>query len=357
MTAAALAATSERGESRLVEWILVGGITPLLFVLSWIARKTFGLDASEYAIGFLTFYGAYVINDPHFTVTYLLFYRAHVFRTQRTRFVIAGVVVPIVLATWAIVSIRSGSAQMLGWMVQLMYLLVGWHYVKQGFGVLAVLSARRGVKLPSRLRTAALVHCFSGWAFAWANPSVPAGEYEEKGVIYSALAHPRWLELATGAFLAITTIALVAIAIIERQRTKHVVDLLAIMLFTIWSWTIFSSFDPLVRYAIPALHSLQYFYFVWLVNRNRARAHEGPPNFGRPVAVVLGILALSAVGLGWLLFHGVPTFLDETRIHTDSDLGMTPWLAAFFVFLNVHHYFMDAVVWRRENPETRWLVA
>ena len=36
-------------------------------------------------------------------------------------------------------------------------------------------------------------------------------------------------------------------------------------------------------------------------------------------------------------------------------MGPTPFIAAFFVFLNVHHYFMDFVVWRRENPNTRWL--
>ena len=56
-------------------------------------------------------------------------------------------------------------------------------------------------------------------------------------------------------------------------------------LVTVWAWTIFSSIDPLVRYVIPALHSVQYFYFVWLMKRNEARAHQGPPHFGRPPGV------------------------------------------------------------------------
>jgi hypothetical protein len=30
-------------------------------------------------------------------------------------------------------------------------------------------------------------------------------------------------------------------------------------------------------------------------------------------------------------------------------------VAAFFVVVSIHHYFMDAVIWRRENPETRYL--
>src|SRR5579863_10322455 len=58
-----------------LEFLLVGGITPFLFPLSWLLRRHFGIDAAEYGVGFLFFYGAYVINDPHFTVTYVLFYR------------------------------------------------------------------------------------------------------------------------------------------------------------------------------------------------------------------------------------------------------------------------------------------
>jgi hypothetical protein len=64
-----------RWRSPIAEFLLVGGLTPFLYPLSWLLRKTLGLDASDLAIGFTTFYAAYVINDPHFAVTYLLFYK------------------------------------------------------------------------------------------------------------------------------------------------------------------------------------------------------------------------------------------------------------------------------------------
>ena len=91
------------------EFLLVGGVTPFLFALSWWVQRCIGLDSSEYAIGFLTFYAAFVINDPHFAVTYLLFYRDGVARafdgalkgSQRARYLVAGVVVPLVLVVWA----------------------------------------------------------------------------------------------------------------------------------------------------------------------------------------------------------------------------------------------------------------
>ncbi|MGH7283767.1 MAG: hypothetical protein ACRELY_19760, partial [Polyangiaceae bacterium] len=67
--------------------------------------------------------------------------------------------------------------------------------------------------------------------------------------------------------------------------------------------------------------------------------------------------------LGWLFFRGIPTFLDDffvakpRRGMLPDDLGLTPWFAIFFVTVSIHHYFMDSVIWRRENPDTRYLVA
>jgi hypothetical protein len=269
----------------------------------------------------------------------------------------------LALFAWAAVALTSRSAQALGWMVQLMFLLVGWHYVKQGFGMLSVLSARRGVTLTVAERRALLGHCFAGWAYAWASPAQAAGEFEEKGVVYRALAHPQWLERLTASALAVSVVALVAVLVARWRRERRTLPLAPLtgLLVTVWSWTIYSSIDPLVQYVIPALHSVQYLYFVWLMKRNRAESEEGPPSFGRPVAVRLGALAAAALGLGWLLFHGAPAFLDGVfvpklrRGQAPNDLGTTPYFAAMYVFVNVHHYFMDAAIWRRENPETRFL--
>ena len=372
-TSRSLIAPPEPGEwrARALEFVLVGGATLALFPLSWILRRSLGASASDYAVGFLAFYGAYVVNDPHFAVTYLLFYRGARRRlldrelplAQRARYLLAGVVVPAGLVAWAVAALALRSAQALGWMVQLMFLLVGWHYAKQGFGVLTVLSARRGVRLSPRERVVILGHCFAGWAYAWASPAVAAGEFEEKGVIYRAPAHPRGLELLAGGALALSVIALGWVLFDRWRREGRTLPLAPTLgfLITIWSWTIYSSIDPLVQYVIPALHSIQYLYFVWLMKRTEARAEEGPPSFGRPVGVRLAGLAVSALALGWLLFHGAPGLFDAAfvprprRGAVTDDLGPTPFFAAFFVIVNIHHYFMDHAIWRREHPETRYL--
>jgi hypothetical protein len=237
-----------------------------------------------------------------------------------------------------------------------MFLLVGWHYVKQGFGVLTVLSARRGVRFSARERLAILAHCYAGWAYAWASPFDPGREVEAKGVVYTTLAQPAGLEqLALLAFLA--SIVPLAIVLVQKWRREGALPLLTPLtafLCSIWSWSIYSSADPLVRYVIPALHSLQYLYMVWLLKRNEAREREAAPWFEASAAARLSTLAAAAIGLGVVIFHAGPSLLDH-RHPAGDPLGATPYFAAIFAFVNIHHYFMDTVIWRRENALTRYL--
>jgi len=351
---------AERAGDSVWELMAVGGITLVLFPLAWLLRASLGLDEAELVVGFVMFHAASFMNDPHFAVTYLLFYKDVRARAQRARYLIAGFVVPAVLVVWAAWALFARSAQALGFMAQLMFLLVGWHYAKQGFGVLTVLSARRGVRFAASERNVVLAHCYAAWAFAFANPSRAAGTFEEKGVVYWAPARPGWLELASGTALVLSTLALVFVLAAKwrREGALPFTPLLG-FLVTIWFWTIYTTIDPLVRYVIPALHSLQYIYFVWLMKRNEARA--GEELFGPPVRTRLAVLALSAFALGWALFRGVPNLLDTSvasswaNESTARSLGETPFFAAFFIVVNLHHYFMDYVIWRRDNPDTRYL--
>lgn len=353
----------------IAEFLIVGGLTPILFVVSWVLQRRFGLEASELAVSFAFFYAAYVINDPHFAVTYVLFYRdvrARAFGTafspgQRLRYVLMGFIVPLALFAWAFVGLAMRSASTLGWMFKLMYFLVGWHYVKQGFGVMMVLSARRGVSYTKAERIIILVHAFAGWAFSWANPAGPGFELEERGVIYMGIAHPRWLERGAQGVLYASGVALFVALVLKwrRERRFPIVTPLFALLVSVWSWLIYSGSDPLVRYMIPALHSIQYLYFVGLISRNEAKERERAPWFERSARVRLGILVASALGLGWLFFHVGPWALDDGLIPAGdrfSSLGATPYAAAIYTFVNIHHYCMDYVIWRRENPLTRYLV-
>ena len=103
--------------------------------------------------------------------------------------------------------------------------------------------------------------------------------------------------------LVISCVGLVAVVVLRKVKTGKFMPFSPVvgLLMSIWSWTIFSGIDPLLRYAIPALHSIQYLFFVYLLGKNKARAEEGAPKFGRPVAVRLAFLTMGALALTSLL--------------------------------------------------------
>ena len=353
--------------ARLVELLLVGPGSLLLFPVAWLLRAWLGLEEAELVVGFTFFQLAHVLNDPHFAVTYLLFYRdvrvrsldARIPWAQRLRYGFAAVVVPLVLVLAAVFALTQRSPQTLGWMAQLMFLLVSWHYAKQGFGVLMVLAQRRGARFSPAERNILLGHAYLAAAYAWAEPATQAGLFEEKGVVYWAPGRPPLVELITGVLFAASTLALLAALIVRwRRESTPWLPLLA-YLITIWLWTVFTALDPLVRYAIPAFHALQYGYFVWLLSRNEAHHNEGPPAFGPPLRTRLTMLLALALGLGWLLFRGAPGALDAWLVPsmatTREDLGLTPFFAAFNIIVNIHHYFMDHVIWRRDHEPMKWM--
>jgi hypothetical protein len=353
------------------ELAIVGGGTFVLLPVCWWCRHAFGLDDGEWLMGMLAFHAASLINDPHFAVTYLLFYQNAGERAfgsvygarQRLRYWLAGAVVPVLLVAGSGLAIARGSAPALGALIQLMFVLVGWHYVKQGFGVLSVLSARRGLRWSALERRVILGHCLAAWAYAWLSPFDPGTRSVVNGVLYTTLPHPLGLELFARVVFFASGLGVMAVVVQKRRRVGRWPPLgaLAGLLTSVWFWTVYTRLDPLLAFWIPALHSLQYLFFVGLLRRNAALEAAGPPSFKGHVGRQLVVLGAGALGLGWLLLRGVPAWLDAALVLPAAPgeklaaMGPTPYLAAFTVVVNIHHYFMDSVIWRREHPETKHL--
>jgi len=67
---------------------------------------------------------------------------------------------------------------------------------------------------------------------------------------------------------------------------------------------------------------------------------------------LFGFVALGTL-LGYLAMDAVPRFFDS-RFHYDQGIfGPNLFYFAFIVFINIHHYFIDNVIWRFKDPEVR----
>jgi hypothetical protein len=90
---------------------------------------------------------------------------------------------------------------------------------------------------------------------------------------------------------------------------------------------------------------------VWRFEANRSIALAGGTNIGA-ARWSLARFAAIAILLGLAGFWWAPTLLDAFVTYDHASLGGTAFLFFFWIVINVHHYFIDNVLWRRENPET-----
>ncbi|WP_342236291.1 hypothetical protein [Inquilinus sp. OTU3971] len=316
---------------------------------------------------------ANAINHPHFAHSYQIFYRnfhakcfgADYSRALRVRYMLAGIVVPSLLALFFAVVLFLGSARMLGYAGNLMAFVVGWHFVKQGYGMLMVDAALKRKFFQSLDKRIFVANSYSIWVLSWVLVNYLASEYELWGLQYYAIQLPS-IALDASIILAILTTGLAAwrFAVCWKRNGK-VLPYNGVVAYvaSLYSWLILAQFDPLWFLVIPVLHSLQYLVVVWRFqlnyehDRKEAKSEFGALLFGMMIKqdhhINMAIFVVLGSILGFLGFWGIPILLDAYVPYDKSMFGESVFLFMFWIFINVHHYFLDNVMWRRENPDTR----
>jgi hypothetical protein len=349
----------------LVDFFCLGGGSLLLLLPLLLVPPTPELRAD---IGYWTLVAANLINHPHFAHSYQIFYsgfRGKAFGQTfdpelRRRYVFAGLVVPVVLLSYLLATIAVGSATALGYAGNAMFFLVGWHYMKQGYGM-AMLDAvlKRRFFTPAEKKVL-LWNGYACWLLSWLLANRTVAEREYWGLSSYSFMTPDWLIGVAMAVAVGTTILSLVMVLRKAGGASWQVPWNGLVAYSVslYVWLIPARINPLLLLCVPAFHSLQYLVVVWRYQLNRVRT--APDAMTRPgrllpsmgslrlvLFLVLGIL------LGWLGFWGLPAWLNDAIPYDRSIFGTTAFLFAFWIFINIHHYFLDNVMWRRENPETR----
>jgi len=311
------------------------------------------------------------INQPHFAHSYQMFYRnfrekafgASYPRPLRLRYVLAGIVVPAALIAFLAGAAVSGSPRVLAYGANLMFFLVGWHYVKQGYGILIVDSVQKRLMFSDRAKTILRLNGYACWMVAWlgVNHALSAGTWY-LGLTYFSLPIPTPIYVASTAIATLTTLA-VLFVLVQRWRDGHGAlpwNGVIAYLTTLYLWVIFVRVNPLVLAVVPTFHSLQYLAVVWRYQLNagsepRNAVHSSMVGRVLPAGMWANLAIFIAVGvlLGFLGFMGVPRFIDAILPYDKRVFGPSLFLFMFYIFINIHHYFLDNVMWRRGNPDVQ----
>ena len=310
-----------------------------------------------------------VLNFPHFANSYQLLYTGigkRIFGADSTpkiclRYIWAGFIAPALILGFMFLAYSLGDPRLLGYAANAMAFTVGWHYVKQGYGVIAVLSAIRRIYYSEIEKRLLLVNGYVVWIYSWLQLNKSLHEEKLYGVKFFTFDMPPML-LTVGAIAAGLTTAAVVVAFAVRILVrKQAVSWNGVVGYVcaLYLWSLAFYYDLIFAIFIPAFHSLQYLLFTWRYQLNKVSSETGESMGTTAVRLSRAALMRFAkfVGgglvLGWVGFMGLPLLFHASLSPDPALFGPAVFVFIFVMWINIHHYFIDNVIWRRDNEDVR----
>jgi len=305
------------------------------------------------------------IAYPHFLLSYQLLYSDYRNKAFRQRqFVLVSVVVPLALIALLSVGFFGQNLVVLEWLVAAMYTLVGWHYVKQIYGVMVVIGARRGYSLSQKERSFLRGHLYLLWVTAllprhtrdWVPPRMTSVTHDFYGIRRIGLSLPPALLWLTYGLVLVSFFGLAFLCWRRYREGKGMPPrsfLVAYLSGLLWQLPLFWYPEFLVM--IPIFHGLQYWLFVLTFKKNETRARlekSGSSTREKLWLSMVGYFGLAVV-LGAVGFELLPRLLNHVAGHGAWNTNGLSFVLPFWLFLNLHHYFIDSVLWKGSYPEIR----
>lgn len=250
---------------------------------------------------------------------------------------------------------NSLGKELLDGSVWLMYLTVGWHYSKQIFGCMMVYGRFDNYVLDSFQRLILKGSVFSvafiqfSYLYRTKSSDVVGNSTQTQFVAQlTPLGLPDWfynLSIAAGVFFFVAVLLFIfAAKVRDTGRFPSPNFLIPWIAFHVW-WIPIFELHEYSFLMVPFFHSLQYLPFAYRV---------GTPQFQKNSSYYVKVTLHAALilVLGFFAFEGLPFLLDRSY-NPMSAAQPVFFLTAFVVFINVHHFFIDSVVWRLEDQRLR----
>lgn len=370
-------------------WAL-GGLSILLCIVLHIANF-FRDDLPVLQMRFMQLFAVFsilsiVCNHPHFLVSYRFGYGRGFKFIFKNWF--ALIVVPMALmATYAVayfkfdteisqspyilslnsllthigLSFRFGvsdklGAEIMSLSIWFMYFTVGWHYCKQVYGCMMVYAFYDGYTLKPWQRglfkwsvVSVAIYQFIYMTHLMEQHSLDGNiqDLRFQGFSLTPIGLPEWMLGWSTLIMAILAAGGVIILILNYQKSKQLPSwnfLIPWIAFYVW-WVPISHLPEYYLAMVPFFHSLQYLPFALCMESTKIKR-----NRWYNAQASLRILLLLAAGL--LAFELIPSVIDK-KLETDVYQSAWFFTSAFAVFLNIHHFFIDSVVWKLKNKDVR----
>jgi hypothetical protein len=324
--------------SPIVDILCVGGLSLIAFVPLLLSGRSDLVLVGAGAQAWI----ATVINMPHFMASYRIVYRS---REMMMRHKWASIYVPAILVAYIVLALWEAqtSKALVIVLITVSSAYLAWHYTGQVWGMMASYAYLDGMAFDGteRFLIRTSLRILLVWHLAW--------------FLFTQIQKSWWwLEPAYLFVSAATVVALVLglIGLVKMwRRTGRLPPARALVAwFAIFVWYAMMARDPKAIFWIQIAHALQYLAFPIRVELNRTTAAPHTP--GR-VAAHMALYGAGLLVLSILITQVVP----GTAMSVVGDVfGEQPGQVApilILMFINIHHYFTDGVIWKISNPEVR----
>ncbi len=332
---------------RIDSW-LVGWLAVALWVLILLGHRA-GMSLPADAVTTLFWVGA-TLSAAHFGLSYHLAYGA-----GGTGAVARGLALwwfPIALAGGLLafaLTVRATASQevearVAGALISSVFLLTGWHYVKQTYGIGRVGLAMAGLGISRREANALRYGLYPLWILNAAQLLVATRVVDGYEIGF------RWLPPASLDVLRLAAVGAsipIVVVILRLARRDSVPGILLASYIAAVLWLAFPVNAFATAIALPALHALQY-----LAIGHRAEIGLAQTG-GRSVTTSWWLNIFVGVAAGGLLASRWLPGLIDRQLDPAAPLLAS---ACFFVFLNLHHYLLDATIWKSGGTLVRSVV-
>jgi hypothetical protein len=321
-----------------IDFLSVGGLSLLVMVPLLLSGRTDLVLIGAGAQAWL----ATAINMPHFMASYRLVYGSKKMIREHKW---ASIYLPLILLAYLVVAISQAQAsQLMGYgLITISSLYLAWHYTGQVWGMMASFAFLGGTSFDASerrlIRTS--LRILLAWHLTW--------------FLFTQLRDPTpvlWLYRVASA-ATVVAFGLGGFGLWKmRRRTGKFPPVLALVAWiAIFVWYAVMARDPKALFWVQIAHAIQYLAFPVRMEINKSRA-ESPASASRTAVhmVLYGVLLLA---VSFLVAQVVPVSLMGVigKVFGEEPARAAPIL--ILMFINIHHYFTDGVLWKISNPEVR----
>jgi hypothetical protein len=321
-----------------VDVAVMGGLSTALYGLLWVVGET-ARSATVISMGAML---VWIVNYPHFSATSYRLYRT---RDHIRQYPLTAIAVPLLLIAGSVLSLQSPTG-VAPYFVKFFQIWSPYHFSGQTFGIGMLYARRAGVALAPWQRHCLRWFIFSTYLSLIATVETGIRQYQFFGVTYPALGIPSQIaDLARLTMYGLGAATAVLLVLVPLALGKAVPWMALLPAATQFVWFALGQQLPSFAEFIPAFHSAQYLLVAWSVHLKERLVESAAPPSARFVSEESLHWVLANVLGGFVLFWGIP---HATATLGGYDIGLTT--AIVFSAVQIHHFFVDGVIWKLKNP-------